>query len=123
MLIHSLNFVWNPTEGIDLGFFIIRYYSLTWVLAFVIGWQIMKRIFIRENEPIEKLDSLFIYTVVATMLGARLGHVIFYQPELFTQDPLSILLPIRTVPEFEFTGFSGLASHGAARRNLCDWTL
>lgn len=114
MLIHSLNFVWNPTEGIDLGFFIIRYYSLTWVLAFVIGWQIMKRIFIRENEPIEKLDSLFIYTVVATMLGARLGHVIFYQPELFIDDPLSILLPIRTVPEFEFTGFSGLASHGAA---------
>lgn len=114
MLIHSLNLVWNPTEGIDLGFFIIRYYSLTWVIAFVLGWQITKRIFIRENEPIEKLDSLFIYTVVATMLGARLGHVIFYQPELFTQDPLSILLPIRTVPEFEFTGFSGLASHGAA---------
>jgi prolipoprotein diacylglyceryl transferase len=83
-------------------------------MAFVCGWYIMKYIFQRENEPLEKLDSLFIYTIVATMLGARLGHVIFYQSELFYQDPLSIFLPIRTKPEFEFTGFSGLASHGAA---------
>lgn len=114
MILHSLQFVWNPSEGFDFGIFMIRFYSLTWVIAFVLGWYITKKIFIRENEPIEKLDSLFIYTVVATMLGARLGHVIFYQSELFYQDPLSILLPIRTKPEFEFTGFSGLASHGAA---------
>jgi len=106
--------IWNPTEGIDLGFFMIRFYSLTWVAAFAFGWYIMKNIFIRENETIEKLDKLFLYTIVATMLGARLGHVIFYQPELFTEDPLSILLPISTIPEIHFTGFSGLASHGAA---------
>lgn len=106
--------IWNPTEGIDLGFFMIRFYSLTWVAAFAFGWYIMKNIFIRENETIEKLDKLFVYTIVATMLGARLGHVIFYQPELFTEDPLSILLPISTIPEIHFTGFSGLASHGAA---------
>lgn len=106
--------IWNPTEGIDLGFFMIRFYSLTWVAAFAIGWYITKYIFARENEPIEKLDKLFVYTIVATMLGARLGHVLFYQPELFTQDPLSILLPISTKPELHFTGFSGLASHGAA---------
>jgi prolipoprotein diacylglyceryl transferase len=114
MNILPLAMVWNPSEGIDLGFFVIRFYSLTWVLAFVFGWYLMKYIFERENEPLEKLDSLFIYTIVATMLGARLGHVIFYQSELFHQDPLSIFLPIRTKPEFEFTGFSGLASHGAA---------
>jgi prolipoprotein diacylglyceryl transferase len=48
------------------------------------------------------------------LVGARLGHVIFYQPELFAEDPLSVFLPISTVPEFEFTGFQGLASHGAA---------
>ncbi|MFY8189054.1 MAG: prolipoprotein diacylglyceryl transferase [Flavobacterium sp.] len=106
--------VWNPSEGIDLGFIMIRYYSLMFVIAFGLGWMIMKQIFVRENEPIEKLDSLFIYTVIGTLLGARLGHVIFYQSELFSKDPLSILLPIRTVPEFEFTGFAGLASHGAA---------
>jgi prolipoprotein diacylglyceryl transferase len=106
--------IWNPTEGIDLGFFMIRFYSLTWVTAFALGWYITKFIFQRENESVEKLDNLFVYTIVATMLGARLGHVIFYQPELFSQDPLSVLLPISTKPELHFTGFSGLASHGAA---------
>lgn len=112
--IPSLYMVWNPSEGIDLGFIMIRYYSLMFVLAFALGLFIMKKIFIRENEPLDKLDSLLIYTIIGTLLGARLGHVIFYQSELFSDDPWSILLPIRTVPEFEFTGFSGLASHGAA---------
>ena len=111
---HILGIVWNPSEGIDLGFFVIRYYSLMWVAAFGLGWLLMKKIFDRENEPVEKLDSLFIWTLIATMLGARLGHVLFYQSELIFQDPLSVLLPIRTVPDFKFTGFSGLASHGAA---------
>ncbi|MAP79957.1 MAG: prolipoprotein diacylglyceryl transferase [Aequorivita sp.] len=111
---HYLSFTWNPSEGIDLGFFMIRYYSLMFVVAFSLGWILTKKIYEREGMSQEKLDSLFIYMVVATLLGARLGHVIFYQPELFAQDPLSILLPISTVPEFEFTGFQGLASHGAA---------
>jgi phosphatidylglycerol---prolipoprotein diacylglyceryl transferase len=114
MISTVLSFVWNPSEGFEIASFLVRYYSLMFVLAFGIGWYIMKAIFERENEPIEKLDSLFIYTVVATLLGARLGHVFFYQSELFTEDPLSVFLPIRTNPTFEFTGFSGLASHGAA---------
>lgn len=113
-MIHALNMVWNPAEGIDLGFFMLRFYSLSWVLAFGLGWYIMKPIFMRENLPIEKLDKVFVYTIIATMLGARLGHVIFYEPELFKQDPWSILLPIKTIPSLHFTGFSGLASHGAA---------
>lgn len=106
--------IWNPTEGIDLGFFMIRFYSLTWVAAFALGWYITKFIFEREKESIEKLDNLFVYTIVATMIGARLGHVIFYQPELFKDDIWSVLLPISTVDGIKFTGFSGLASHGAA---------
>lgn len=111
---HFLSFTWNPSEGIDLGFFTIRYYSLMFVVAFTLGWFITKRIFKNEGQTPDKLDSLFIYVVIATLIGARLGHVIFYQSELFSQDPLSILLPFKTVPEFEFTGFQGLASHGAA---------
>jgi len=110
---HFLSFIWNPSEGIDLGFFTIRYYSLMFVIAFTLGWFLTKRIFNNENQTPDKLDSLFIYVVIATLIGARLGHVIFYQPELFSEDPLSILLPFRTVPEFKFTGFQGLASHGA----------
>lgn len=111
---HYLTITWNPSEGIDLGFFIIRYYSLMFVVAFTLGWILTKKIFDREGIPQEKLDSLFIYMVAATLIGARLGHVIFYQPELFVEDPLSVFLPISTVPELEFTGFQGLASHGAA---------
>ncbi len=111
---HFLSFTWNPSEGIDLGFFTIRYYSLMFVVAFTLGWFITKRIFKNEGQTPDKMDSLFIYVVIGTLIGARLGHVIFYQSELFSQDPLSILLPFKTVPEFEFTGFQGLASHGAA---------
>lgn len=109
-----LSYVWNPSTGIDLGFFLVRYYSLMFVIAFSFGWFFTKKIYQRENISLEKLDKLFLITVLATLLGARLGHVIFYQPELIKQDPLAVLLPIRTVPEFEFTGFQGLASHGAA---------
>jgi len=106
--------VWNPSEGIDLGFFMIRYYSLMFVVAFGLGWYLMKKIFDRENEPIDKLDSLFIWTVLATLLGARLGHVFFYDWEYFRNHLAEILLPFRFSPNFEFTGFQGLASHGAA---------
>lgn len=106
--------VWDPPIGIDLGFFTLRYYSLMYLIAFVLGWYIMKHIYKKDQVPIEKLDPLFIYTVVATLIGARLGHVIFYQSELFVEDPLSVFLPFSFVPEFEFTGFQGLASHGAA---------
>lgn len=113
-MIPLLNIVWNPSEGIDLGFFVIRYYSLMFVIAFSLGWYIMKKIFERENEPLEKLDSLFIWTVLATLLGARLGHVFFYDWEYYRNHLSEILLPFRFSPSFEFTGFQGLASHGAA---------
>lgn len=111
---YLLQTVWNPSEGIDLGFYIIRYYSLMFAVAFTLGWYIMKYIFVRENESMEKLDQMFLYVALATLFGARMGHVVFYQPELFKDDFLSVFLPIRTVPEFEITGFAGLASHGAA---------
>lgn len=109
----ALNIIWNPSEGIDLGFFMIRYYSLMFVIAFGLGWFIMKKIFEHENETIEKLDSLFIWTVLATLIGARLGHVFFYDWEYFRNHLLEIFLPFKFSP-FQFTGFQGLASHGAA---------
>lgn len=110
----TLNIIWNPSEGINLGFFVIRYYSLMFVIAFGLGWYIMKKIFERENESIEKLDSLFIWIVLSTLIGARLGHVLFYDWEYFRNHLLEIFLPFRFNPDFEFTGYQGLASHGAA---------
>lgn len=106
--------IWNPSEGLHLGPIIIRFYSLMFVVAFGLGWYIMKRIFINEKESVEKLDTLFIWTVLATLLGARLGHVFFYDWEYFRNHKLEILLPFKFEPEFQFTGFAGLASHGAA---------
>ena len=106
--------VWNPSEGLDLGFFTLHYYSLMFLIAFGLGWYIMKSIYVKEGIDIEKLDSLFIYTVLATLIGARLGHVIFYDWDYFQHNILEIFLPVKFSPEFEFTGFRGLASHGAA---------
>ena len=95
-----------------LGF--LRSRMVRIALPFIIGWFIMKKFFTKDSISMEKLDSLFIYMVLAILIGARLGHVIFYETELLWQDPLSVVLPFKTVPEFEFTGFRGLASHGAA---------
>lgn len=111
---HYLSFTWNPSEGIDLGFYTIQYYSLMFVIAFLVGWFIMKSIYKREGETMQKLDSLFIYMVLAILIGARLGHVIFYQPELFKEDFFSVFLPFSFKGGIHFTGFRGLASHGAA---------
>jgi prolipoprotein diacylglyceryl transferase len=106
--------IWNPSEGIHIGPLNLRFYSLMFVIAFGLGWYIMKKIFINEKEPLDKLDTLFVWTVLATLFGARLGHVFFYDWNHFKQFPEEILLPFRFRPEFEFTGFAGLASHGAA---------
>lgn len=106
--------IWNGSSEIfSLGSFSLRWYGLLFALGFLISQQIMYYLFRQEGRPEKQVDTLTIYMVLATILGARLGHVIFYQPELFTTDPVSILLPIQLSP-FKVTGFLGLASHGAA---------
>lgn len=109
-----LQIEWDPTKFIDLGFFKLHFYSLMWIVAFILGLLIMKPIYKKEGEKSEALDALFIYSVIAIMLGARLGHVIFYQSELFREDFFSIFLPFSFKDGIKFTGFAGLASHGAA---------
>lgn len=108
---HALNIVWSPSEGIDLGFFIIRYYSLMFVIAFGLGWYIMTYIFERENVHINR-DALFVCIVLATLIGARLGHVFFYDWEYYRNNLTAIVLPFRFNPTMQFTGYQGLASHG-----------
>ena len=110
-----LQIIWEPaSDGIRLfGNFKIHYYSMMWIVAFVLGYWIMKKIYNNENQSEKKLDSLFMYSVLGIMIGARLGHVIFYQAELFQEDFFSVFLPFKFSGGFEFTGFRGLASHGA----------
>ncbi|MCF6296877.1 MAG: prolipoprotein diacylglyceryl transferase, partial [Flavobacteriaceae bacterium] len=99
---------WNPNiELFKIGSFAVRYYSLMFVIAFVLGLQIMKRIFKNENVSLEKLDSLFMYTIIAILLGARLGHFLFYDIKFLLEHPLEVLLPVRFNP-FQFPGYQGL---------------
>ena len=121
---HFLQIVWDPaSEGIKItDSFTIHYYSLMWILAFLIGYSLMKRIYKHENESQDNLDSLFIYSVLGLLLGARLGEVFFYSWDYFKDHLIEILLPIREDPNgsilgikgYRFYGFRGLASHGAA---------
>jgi prolipoprotein diacylglyceryl transferase len=99
-----LTITWDAGRGLDLGFFTLRYYSLLFAGGFVLGYLIMRRIFEREGIPEAKLDTLLTYVVIATVLGARLGHVFFYQWDYYSQH----LAEIPKVWE------GGLASHGAA---------
>ncbi|QLG46183.1 prolipoprotein diacylglyceryl transferase [Costertonia aggregata] len=120
---YFLGFTWNPNETLfTLGPLQIKYYNLLWIVAFALGWYIMKKIFLREKKTMEQLDSLFIHCVVSIMLGARLGHVFFYDWAYYKNHLLEILLPIREsageslfgfIDGYQFTGFTGLASHGA----------
>ena len=113
----ALNFIWNSNEvlaSFDLpivGTFQLRYYSLMFIIAFSLGWYLTKKIYLNEGKTVQQLDTLFVYTAVATLVGARLGDCFFYNWHL-----LEIFLPIKEKAGggWQLTGFSGLASHGAA---------
>lgn len=89
--------------GFQFPQFEIRWYGLLFAAGFLIGMQIMTRIFRKEGKPQEDLDALLIYMVISTVLGARIGHYLFYEPEVLFRNPLEVILP----------PYRGLASHGA----------
>ena len=92
----------NP-EIFHIGSFSVRWYGLLFALGFLIGMQIMGYIFRKEGKPVADTDSLLIYMVVSTIIGARFGHFLFYEPEVLLNHPLTVITP----------PFAGLASHGA----------
>ena len=120
----QLTIDWNPSpELFKIGSLSIRYYGLMFVIAFLLGIQIMKKFYKNEDVPVEYVDSLFMFTVIATLLGARLGEVIFYSWDSYKNNLIEIFLPIAKsqngsifgiIKGYEFVGFAGLASHGAA---------
>lgn len=96
--------IWDvDPEIFHIGAFSVRWYGLLFALGFLIGMQVMTYIFKQEQKPVADTDSLLIYMVVATILGARFGHFLFYEPEVLLRNPLEVILP----------PFAGLASHGA----------
>lgn len=101
----GLFITWNPDpEIINIGGFGIRWYGLLFALGFVFGYFIIKKIFIIENIPMKILDSLTMYMILGTVIGARLGHCFFYEPEYYIANPIEIF----------YLRQGGLASHGAA---------
>ncbi|MBP9991201.1 MAG: prolipoprotein diacylglyceryl transferase [Bacteroidales bacterium] len=107
---------WNVDPVIfNIGSFGLRWYSLGFLLAFLLGYFIMNRMFLREKVETKYLDSLVIYMFVAVLVGARLGHCLFYEPDYFltSEHWLEIFLPFN-MKTGQFTGYQGLASHGAA---------
>lgn len=82
----------------------IRWYGLMFAIAFLLGSQILGRIFKLEGKPEKDLDAVILYVIIATIVGARLGHCLFYQPDYYLSNPIEIL----KIWE------GGLASHGAA---------
>lgn len=106
--------IWNGSPEIfSTGSFALRWYGLFFASGFLISQQILYYIHKREGKPEKDVDTLTIYMVIATIVGARLGHILFYQPEVIWENPLSIILPFELNP-FRFTGLQGLASHGGA---------
>src|SRR6478609_5407910 len=103
---HIFNFIlWNVSPEIfSIGKISIRWYGLLFAMGFLIGQQILIKIYKQEGKSEKHIETLTVYMVLATIIGARLGHCLFYQPEIYLPNPIEIL----KIWE------GGLASHGAA---------
>jgi prolipoprotein diacylglyceryl transferase len=103
MIIASIT--WSPDPEIfRIGSLAVRWYGVLFALGFACGYFIILNFLKKEKMPVKLLDQLTTYMVIATVIGARLGHCLFYEPEYYLSNPLKIL----KIWE------GGLASHGAA---------
>lgn len=97
--------IWHPNPEIfKMGGFAIRWYGLLFALGFYFGYLVIKYFLKKEQQNKNLLDPLLLYVALGTVIGARLGHCLFYEPEIYLKQPLQIL----------FVWKGGLASHGAA---------
>ena len=110
---YELFIIWNPS--LSIGPF--RWYSLCWLIGLALAYFVVKRLYKEQNIKDELFDPLFIYCFLGILIGARLGHCIFYQPDYFLTSAkgfVEMLLPIHFLADggWKFTGYEGLASHG-----------
>ena len=116
---YELLFVyWAPNEVLfHIGSFGVRWYGLCWLIGIALAFFIVKRLYKEQKIKDELFDPLFLYCFVGILVGARLGHCLFYEPEVWLsswQHVLQIFIPIHIFPDgsWKFTGYTGLASHG-----------
>lgn len=110
-----LYILWNPdVVAIHLGSFAIRWYSLCWCMGLMLVYLLEHKLYREQKIDEEKFEPLFLYCFLGILIGARLGHCLFYEPEFYLSHPLEMILPMRrdTMGDWHFTGYEGLASHG-----------
>lgn len=104
---------WNPNPVL---FGPVRYYGLLWALGIALSYIVVQRVYKDKGIAKEKFEPLFLYCFLGILIGARLGHCIFYEPDRFLTSPTGIiemLLPIQRLHDgWHITGYAGLASHG-----------
>ena len=110
--------LWNPSlEAFHIGPMAFRWYSLCWLVGLLLAYFVVKRLYKEQQIKDELFDPLFLYCFLGILVGARLGHCIFYQPDYFLtswKGFVEMLLPIHIDPygSWHITGYQGLASHG-----------
>lgn len=110
--------LWNPDlVAFSLGPLSIRWYSLCWLVGLLGAYLMVRRQYREQGIKDEIFEPLFFYCFVGILVGARLGHCLFYEPDYFLSSGkhvVEMLLPIRFMPDgaWRFTGYEGLASHG-----------
>ena len=114
-----LNYIiWNPNlEVFHLGAFSVRWYGLCWLVGFALAFFLVRRLYKEQKIKDELFDPLFFYCFIGILAGARLGHCLFYQPDVFLtswKGFFEMLLPIHFLPDggWKVVGYAGLASHG-----------
>jgi len=118
MIDHLLYILWNPDlEIFRIGNFAIRWYSTCWLIGLALAYFIVKWLYKDQKVKDAYFDPLFIYCFLGILIGARLGHCLFYQPEYFLSSwthVVEMFLPIHQMTDgsWKFTGYEGLASHG-----------
>ncbi len=103
--------IWDIDPLVFHQFEFLRWYGLCWMLGILVGYMIVLKIYKSEGIPSIELDKVALYVMLGAIIGARLGHILFYDPAYYLENPIEIL-PFRIEPTFQFTGLAGLASHG-----------